>query len=175
MNEMEKDRYFVAGYVKLAKLWEKNRIQALAYQRNYYFHKYSANDGFILYDVYVDITGQKQIYKRSEMVRLLKDCADGKINCIASQTKAYLAANGQEFCYFLKLLWELNPEMEVITEDDNYHIDTIKNAEDQKQALKKMSDDFIRLDNKAYQDWKKKIMAKIDAAGGRESEGVYGN
>ena len=65
--------------------------------------------------------------------------------------------------------------MEVITEDDNYHIDTIKNAEDQKQALKKMSDDFIRLDNKAYQNWKKKIMAKIDAAGGRESEGVYGN
>lgn len=172
---MEKDRYSVAGYVKLAKLWEKNKTQALAYQRDYYSRKYSANTDFILYDVYVDITGQKQIYKRSEMLRLLKDCADGKINCVASQTKAYLAANGQEFCYFLKLLWELNPEMEVITEDDSYHIDTVINAEHQKQALKKMSEDFIRLDNKAYQEWKKKIMAKIDAVGGRESESVYGN
>ena len=65
----------------------------------------------------------------------LEGLSDGKINCIASQTKAYLAANGQEFCYFLKLLWELNPEMEVITEDDNYHINTIKNPA--KQALKK--------------------------------------
>ena len=172
---MAKDRYYVAGYVKLAKLWEKNRVHALAYQADYYSQKYSASDEFILYDVYVDITGQKQIYKRPEMLRLLKDCVDGKINCIASQTKAYLAANGQEFCYFLKLLWDLNSEMEVITEDDNYHIDTIANAEDQKQALKKMSEDFIRLDNKAYQEWKKKIMEKVDAIGGKESEDVYGS
>lgn len=91
----------------------------------------------------------------------------GLLSSNASQTKAYLAANGQEFCYFLKLVWELNPEMEVITEDDNYHIDTIQNAEHQKQALKKMSDDFIRLDINAYEEWKKKVRAGIEAAGGK--------
>ena len=114
--KMMKKRYSVAGYVKLAKLWEKNKKQALEYHREYYSEKYLKIENYMLYDVYVDITGQKQIYKRPEMLRLLKDCAEGKVNCIASQTKAYLAANGQEFCYFLKLVWELNPEMEVITE-----------------------------------------------------------
>lgn len=165
--KMMKKRYSVAGYVKLAKLWEKNKKQALEYHREYYSEKYLKIENYMLYDVYVDITGQKQIYKRPEMLRLLKDCAEGKVNCIASQTKAYLVANGQEFCYFLKLVWELNPEMEVITEDDNYHIDTIQNAEHQKQALKKMSDDFIRLDINAYEEWKKKVRAGIEAAGGK--------
>lgn len=168
MNEMNsKGCYFVAAYVKLAKLWEKNKEQALEYHKTYYAEKYSNTEKYVLYDVYVDITGQKQIYKRPQMLRLLKDCSEGKINCIASQTKAYLAANGQEFCYFLKLVWELNPELEVVTEDDNYHMDTIENREHQKQALRKMSDDFIRLDIKAYEDWKKKVMHGMETGKGR--------
>lgn len=168
MNEESSKRcYSVAAYVKLAKLWEKNKEQAMEYHKTYYAEKYLNAENYKLYDVYVDITGQKQIYKRPQMLRLLNDCAEGKVNCIASQTKAYLAANGREFCYFLKLAWELNPELEVVTEDDNYHMDTIENREHQKQALKKMSDDFIRLDIKSYEDWKKKVLDGMETGKGR--------
>jgi len=32
--------YRVAGYVKLAKLWQRSKEQALEYHRNYYEQKY---------------------------------------------------------------------------------------------------------------------------------------
>lgn len=63
--KMMKKRYSVAGYVKLAKLWEKNKKQALEYHREYYSEKYLKIENYMLYDVYVDITGQKQIYKKT--------------------------------------------------------------------------------------------------------------
>ena len=39
-------------------------------------------------DVYIDITGYKETYKRPEMLRLMRDCANGKVNLIFSETKA---------------------------------------------------------------------------------------
>ena len=91
----------VAGYVKLAKLWERNRKQAIAYQNEYYRKIYTDNDSFTLVGVYVDITGRKEIKNRPEMIRLLTDCTNGQIDQIVVQTKGYLAANIREFCYLI--------------------------------------------------------------------------
>ena len=99
--------YRVAGYVKLAKLWEKNKEAALSYHKRYYKEKCDKIPGWILQGVYVDITGQKLIYKRPQMLHLLKACRNGEVDCIAAQTKAYLAANSEEFCYLLKFLSEM--------------------------------------------------------------------
>lgn len=172
-------KYNVAGYVKLAKLWEKNKNQALEYHRKYYAEKYAGNTEKNLYDVYIDITGQKQIYKRPEMLRLLQDCSEGKIDCIAAQTKAYLAANSQEFCYLLQFLQEINPQTEFITEDVNYHIDTIVNEEHQKEALLKMAEDYVNLDKQSYEKWKKKVQQGMTEQCAKErqeeSESTNGN
>ena len=46
----------VAGYVKLAKLWERRRAQALEYHTKYYAKKYSDSTDFELVGVYIDIT-----------------------------------------------------------------------------------------------------------------------
>ena len=73
MRKMNKEIVSVAGYVKLAKLWEKNRDKAVEYHHKYYKDKYADDDSVELYDVYIDITGQKNIRKRPEMIRLLKD------------------------------------------------------------------------------------------------------
>lgn len=59
--------YRVAGYVKLAKLWEKNKEVALSYHKRYYKEKCDKIPGWILQGVYVDITGQKLIYKRPQI------------------------------------------------------------------------------------------------------------
>ncbi len=151
-----------AGYVKLAKLWEKRRQEAMPYHYQYYMTKFADSEKFELTDVYVDITGSKQIVKRSEMIRLLKDCADGKVQCIATQTKGYLAADTREFCYLFKLLRDIGDGVHIITEDDNYHIDTVVNAEKQLQALSKMAEDYIALNPADYDKWKSQILSAME-------------
>jgi DNA invertase Pin-like site-specific DNA recombinase len=154
--------YHVAGYVKLAKLWERSREQALAYHKSYYAQKYEGNVRMILTDVYVDITGQKKLYKRTEMLRLLNDCRNGRIDCIASQSKAYLAANHEEFCYLLKYLSELEYRVDLVTEDPQYQIDTVTDPDHQREALMKMADDYVKIDPDSYEVWKRKVIEGID-------------
>lgn len=153
--------YRIAGYVKLAKLWEKNKEAALAYHESYYKEKCKKIPGWTLQDVYVDITGQKLIHKRPQMLCLLKACQNGEVDCIAVQTKAYLAANSEEFCYLIKFLSEMPELIEVVTEDEKYHINTIMNPEQQKEALEKMADDYVSLDETKYKRWKNRILEKI--------------
>ena len=154
-------QYKVAGYVKLAKKWENNRESAIQYHRDYYRKKFGQNAEMTLVDTYIDITGQKQIIKRSEMIRLLKDCREGRVNCIAAQTKGYLAANGKELCFLLKFLFDLPMQIEIITEDVTYRMDTIQNIENQRVELKKMADEYALLDIEAYQMWKEKVLQRI--------------
>ncbi len=152
----------VAGYVKLAKLWEKRRAEAVPYHHQYYEEKFSDSDVYELADVYVDITGNKQIVKRIEMVRLLRDCMAGKVQCIAAQTKGYLAADTREFCYLYKFSRDIGGGIHLITEDDNYNIDTVTNEDMQLQALLKMAEDYIALNPSDYESWKKNILTAIN-------------
>ena len=90
-------RHKVGGYVKLAKLWERSKDAAVAYHSSYYAEKFRDDADKKLVGVYIDITGNKEIYKRPEMVHLLKDCKNGAVNLIFSQTRAYLAANTENW------------------------------------------------------------------------------
>lgn len=151
----------VAGYVKLAKLWEKRRSEVVLYHHKYYEEKFGDSDAYELSDVYVDITGNKQIVKRSEMIRLLKDCMAEKVQCIATQTKGYLAADTREFCYLFKFMCDIGGGIQLITEDDNYNIDTVTNEDMQLQALLKMAEEYIALNPSDYESWKKSILTAI--------------
>lgn len=149
----------VAGYAKLAKLWEKRREEAIWYHQKYYSDRFSVYGEYELVGVYVDITGSRQTAKRTELVRLIKDCNDGKVQCIATQTSGYLAASSEEFCYLVKILFDM--EVNLITEDETYHIDTISDIDGQKAALDKMAGDFIGLDSERYFAWREKIEREI--------------
>ena len=61
-------KYKVGGYVKLAKLWERSKDAAVAYHSSYYAEKFRDDADKRLIGVYIDITGNKEIYKRPEMV-----------------------------------------------------------------------------------------------------------
>ena len=100
-------KYKVGGYVKLAKLWERSKDAVVAYHSSYYAEKFKDDTDKELFGVYIDITGNKEIFKRPEMVHLLRDCKKGKINLISSQTRAYLAANTCEFCFLLQYMFDL--------------------------------------------------------------------
>lgn len=163
MEMSEKIR--VAGYVKLAKLWEKRREQAVAYHNSYYESKFARSTKFQLVGVYIDITGNKQTAKRPEMVRLLGDCSSGKVQCIATQTKAYLAANMGDFCYLVKLLSEINGGIDLITEDTDYQIDTVTDFDGQKKALVGMADEYIRLNPDDYRLWKTAVTENFHGKG----------
>ena len=75
-------KYKVGGYVKLAKQWERSKDAAVAYHSSYYAEKFRDDADKRLVGVYIDITGNKEIYKRPEMVHLLKDCKKGVVNLI---------------------------------------------------------------------------------------------
>lgn len=150
--------YHVAGYVKLAKLWERTKNNAIAYHNKYYSDKFKDDPEMELVGVYIDITGQKNIKRRPQMVRLIRECIAGRVDCIATQTRAYLAANNEEFFYLLYLLFGLNPSIHIVTEDDNYHIDTIRDEDNQTAALKKMVSDYVQIKQEDYNAWKTEVL-----------------
>lgn len=155
--------YRVGGYVKLAKLWERSRDAALSLHKEYYQKKFSESKGMKLINVYIDITGNKEIRKRPEMLRLIRDCKEGKINCVATQTRAYLAANNEEFFYLLYLLLGLNPPIEIVTEDDDYIFNTIWNPDHQREVMKQTASEYVQMNPEGYQNWERAILRAIGA------------
>jgi hypothetical protein len=153
--------YHVGGYVKLAKLWERSQDKAVAYHNKYYKDKFANNETMQLVDVYIDITGNKHIFQRPEMLRLIRDCNIGRIDCIAAQTYAYLAPNMAELCYLLKYLSECKQQVEILTEDDYFQIDTISNVDGQREAMYKMKDNYIKLIPGEFAAWKSKVDESI--------------
>ena len=153
--------YHVAGYVKIAKLWEKKHSQAFTYHNEYYKQKYDNDDKMELVGVYIDITGNKHIYQRPEMIKLIIDCKNGKIDCIAAQTRGYLAPNLEEFCFMFSYLSEFNHEISIITEDNQYRINTVDNPEKQREELMNMSKKYISVKSEEYRRWKERVEKAI--------------
>ncbi len=153
--------YRVAGYVKLAKLWERSREQAIKYHNEYYRNKFLDVPEMDLVDVFIDITGSKHMRNRPQMIRLIAECMAGRVDCIATQTVAYLAANNEDLFHLLHFLFLLDPPVHIVTEDENYHIDTIRNADNQMDALMKMTSDFVKLNPAGYEKWKKDILQAV--------------
>lgn len=155
-------QYKVAGYVKLAQKWERRAAQAIAYHREYFEDKFLDTPDMELQGVYIDITGRKHIYQREEMVRLLRDCKAGDINCIATQTRAYLAANHEELCFLLYYISRLSYRIDIITFDDDYYrFNTILDIEDQREELFKMADKYVGLLQQEYARWEQELMRSI--------------
>lgn len=160
MDESEK-KYKVGGYVKRAKLNLRNANEIRAFHRDFYHEKFSHYADCELIGVYIDITGSKETAKRPEMLRLMRDCADGKINLIATETKAYLAANTRELCYWLNFIFHLDKRVEIITDDEQFNINTVVNEDNPREALEKMAMDYIYLNPPDYQKWLSSVVVAI--------------
>ncbi len=154
--------YKVGAYVKLAKLWDRKRSAAIAYHNNYYKEKLKDNSEMGLVDVYVDITGNKDICKRPQMIRLLSDCRCGRVNCIATQTKGYLAANAEDLFFLLYYLFGLKNRIDIVTEDSEYNINTIVDAEQQRENLMKAAEKYVTVESCRYSEWERSV---VDALG----------
>ena len=160
MSETAK-KYRIGGYVKRAKLNLRNGEDVQAYHRRYFEDKYSELDDGVLIDVYIDITGYKETVKRPEMLRLMSDCASGKVNLIVAETKGYLAANTREFCYWLHFIFNLSNRVDIITDDDQFNINTLTNDDSQREALIKMSEDYIYLNPPDHERWLNDVITAI--------------
>lgn len=160
MSDIERK---VAGYVKLAKLWERKREESCRFHYKHFQEQFDGKEGYCLTGVYIDITGKKHIQQRTEMIRLLCACTAGKINCIAAQTKAYLAASPMEFFYLMRFL--IDAHIDVITEDVEYNINTITNEDHQIEAIYETALKFASLKRGDYESWRQGIEAAIEAVG----------
>lgn len=153
--------YRIGGYVKRAKLNLRNGNDVKAFHRGMYERRFGGFDDGVLVDVYIDITGYKETSKRPEMLRLMRDCADGKVNLIFSETKGYLAANTREFCYWLHFIFNLENRVDIITDDDQFNINTILNEDHQREALINMAEDYIYLNPPDHQRWLSGVVSAI--------------
>jgi len=154
-------KYRIGGYVKRAKLNLRNSEDVKAYHRGIYERRFGAFEDGVLIDVYIDITGYKETAKRPEMLRLMRDCADGKVNLVFAETKGYLAANTREFCYWLHFIFHLEQRVDIITDDDQFNINTVINDDHQREALMKMAEDYIYLNPPDHQKWLSSVVSAI--------------
>lgn len=161
MTILEK-KYKIGGYVKRAKLNLRNEKDIRAFHRGIFETRFGGFEDGELIDVYIDITGYKETSKRPEMLRLMRDCADGKVNLIFAETKGYLAANTREFCYWLNFIFNLSERVDIITDDEQFNINTIMNADSQREALIKMAEDYIYLNPPDHQKWLASVVASIE-------------
>jgi len=158
---MEK-KYKVAGYVKNALLWKKrNPEEMMAYNRAYFEKQLEGEDNMELVDVYVDVTGNKETYKRPEMVRLLRDVMNGKVNLIYARTSGYIAANTNELCMLMKFLFEQDEMVDLFTEDPVYQFDTIDNPDNQLEELHRMADAYCNIRQDEYMSWRSKLLEQM--------------
>lgn len=154
-------QYKIGGYVKRAKLNLRNSDDIRSFHKSVYEEKYgSVTDGELV-DVYIDITGYKETAKRPEMLRLMRDCADGKINLIVAETRGYLAANTREFCYWLNFIFCLPNRVDILTDDEQFNINTLRNEDHQREALEKMAQDYIYLNPPDHSKWLAEVVVAI--------------
>ncbi len=159
--------YSVGAYVKLAKLWERNRGSACKLHNDYYKEKYGADPSMSLYGVYIDITGNKDLWKRPQMVQLLMECRAGHVNCIATQTKAYLAANTEDLFFLIHYLFTLPRRIDIVTEDPQFNINTITNEESQRESLIAAASKYVKVESSRYVSWLNSVSAAMEAMEGR--------
>ena len=157
--------YKIGGYVKRAKLNLRNGEEVKAFHRGLIERRFGGFEDGTLVDVYIDITGYKETYKRPEMLRLMRDCADGKVNLIFSETKGYLAANTREFCYWLHFIFNVEQRVDIITDDSQFNINTITDEDNQREALRKMAEDYIYLNPPDHQKWLSSVVSAITEIG----------
>lgn len=161
----EQKKYKVAGYVKRAKLNLRNEQEVREFHTKFFEDRFSDKDDCTLVGVYIDITGNRETEKRPEMLRLMRDCANGKVNLIVAETKAYLAANTRELCYWFNFIFNLRYRVDIITDDEEFNINTIINDDHQREALEKMADDYIYLNPPDHEEWLLGVVAAISVLG----------
>lgn len=157
--------YRVGGYVKRAKLNLRNGAEVKAFHHETMEERFSGFADCVFVDTYIDITGYKETSRRPEMLRLMRDCAEGEINLVFAETKGYLAANTREFCYWLHFIFNLDQRVDLVTDDDQFNINTIINEDGQREALEKMAEDYIYLNPPDYQKWLSGVITAIARLG----------
>lgn len=163
-------KYKVGGYVKNALLWRnRNPEEMIAYNRAYFEKQIHDYEDAELVDIYIDVTGYKETYKRPEMVRLIRDVLSGRINLIYSRTSAYIAANANELCMLMQFLFEQKEMVDLYTEDPDYQFNTIDNTDNQVEELRRMAKAYCEVYKTEYSEWKAKLEAQLAKLS--ESEG----
>ena len=111
--------YRVAGYAKLAKLWERDPDRARSFHREFFEKKYAKPGRFVL---------------------------------------TYLAANTREFCYMIRYLFDMEHTVHLVTEDQDYNINTLSNEDNQRDLLHEMASGYCALNPDDYDIWLQEII-----------------
>ena len=106
--------------------------------------------------MYTSIPQQLRILKGVFQILLLPETRETDI--IDMQTKGYLAANTREFCYMIRYLFDMEHTVHLVTEDQDYNINTLSNEDNQRDLLHEMASGYCALNPDDYDIWLQEII-----------------
>ena len=82
---------------------------------------------------------------------------------IEARQEEILAANAADFCYLVKFLFDLDPPIHIVTEEEKYRINTITNDEDQREALYGMANKSVSMTQGEYANWLEQLLLRMES------------
>ena len=110
----------VAAYCRVS-TDDPNQTSSYELQKNHYTDMIQGHEGWNMVGIYADegISGTSMMH-RDELLRLLADCEEGKVDVIVTKSVSRLARNIRDCIEIVRKLAELNPPVGVLFETEGF-------------------------------------------------------
>ena len=110
----------VAAYCRVS-TDDPNQTSSYELQKNHYTDMIENHVGWNMVGIYADegISGTSMMH-REELLRLLRDCEEGKVDVIVTKSVSRLARNIRDCIEIVRKLAELNPPVGVLFETEGF-------------------------------------------------------
>lgn len=134
----------------------------VSYCRWLFGKKYRSASSYQNEDFYIDICSRTETAECPQMIRLIRDCMIGKIDCVFAESIMRIAPNMISALFWLYYLLHLDHKIEI-------EIDRAFNTEastERRQEIIKATESAVHSNSEKYAQWKAEILNAIDQLGG---------
>lgn len=124
-------------------------------------NKYRNRNGTRNETFYIDICGRTEITMCPQMLRLLRDCRNGKIDLVFAESITYVAPRMIDVIFWLYYLLHLNHKVEII-------VDLALNTErssDHRQRTIEATESIVQKDYEKYAKWEAELLNAMNKLG----------
>lgn len=140
----------------------------ISYCRWLFGKKYRSASSYKNEDFYIDICSRTETVECPQMIRLIRDCMMGEIDCVFVESIMRIAPNMISALFWLYYLLHLDHKIEI-------EIDRTLNTEastERRQEIIKAAESAVHSNYEKYAQWKAEILNAIDQLGG-DADGVF--
>ena len=108
-------------------------------------------------EYYADCCERLELIRCPQMLKLLRDCVDGRVNLVISETKFRITKNIPNLIFWLDFLLHLENKVDVLVYD---FVDTSTSAEAREQLITS-TEHFVSHFAEEYEQWKARLLDAI--------------